>query len=193
MVKSIMDLKKRVLENISELDGLILALFYINNSDSIRDDLFFQKELFLVINFIKEMEPVADFIPHIFGPYSEPAEVGLSSLAALNLIEKTPSNFHLTEFGKDVSKEVINRIPHYKLDAIKDFKLLLNNLTKNELLVFIYFSFPKMTTESGIYNNVKKNRIPSSVSLYKKEKVSLEKAAFLSGLPMSKFVELIGK
>ena len=192
MVISIMDLKKRVLENISEFDYLILTLFYINDSEAIRDDLFFQKELFLIVNFIKEMEPIADFIPHILGPYSEPAEISLANLTSVNLIEKSPSNFHLTEFGKDVSKEVIKKIPDYKLDAIKDFKALLNNLTKDELLVFTYFSFPKMTTESGIYSDVKKNRIASSISLYGKGKVSLEKATFLSGLPMSRFVELVG-
>jgi predicted HTH domain antitoxin len=138
------------------------------------------------------MEPTADFIAHIYGPYSEPAEISLAGLVSINLIEKRPSNFHLTEFGKEVSKEVVKRIPDYKLEAIKDFKLLLNDMTKNELLVFTYFSFPKKTTESGIFNEVKRKRIPASISLYKKGKISLEKAAFLSGLPISKFVKLIG-
>ena len=45
-----------------------------------------------------------------------------------------------------------------------DFKDFLNDLTRDELLVFTYVSFPKFTTESGIKDEIYSKRKPSAVS-----------------------------
>lgn len=186
-----MNQNEKILNKISELDLLILNLFYANGAKPIRDGTFFQKEFFLVADFIKEIKPRADFIPHMFGPYSEPAEVSLNNLISINLIEKDSSGFRLTELGKEICEASTQKIPSEEKEAIEDFKELLNDLTRDELLVFTYFSYPEMTKESGILERIKQKRIPVSISLYNKRKVSLEKAAFLSGLPMGKFIKVL--
>lgn len=192
MVENIMKLKEKISAKLSELDALVLALFNANNASPIRDELFFQKEMFLVVNFIKEMMPSADFIPHILGPYSESVEISSKNLIAVNLIEKTPKGYQITNLGKEIFEKASQNIPVEKKEAIEDFKEFLNDLSKDELLVFIYFSYPNMAKpESSIYQEIKRKRIPASISMYKKGKISLEKAAFLSGLPIEKFIELL--
>lgn len=184
-------LKEKIPNKLSRLELLILNLLNADNSEPIRDDLFLQKEMFLVINFINEMKPDADFIPHRLGPYSEPVEVSLNNLKSINLIEKTSKGYKITDFGKDIFETIKDRIPEEKKIAIEDFKDFLNDLTKDELLVFVYFSFPDMRTESNIFQEIKRKRVPASISLYEKGKISLEKAAQLSGLPIEEFVERV--
>ena len=66
----------------------------------------------------------------------------------------------------------------------------MNDLTEDEILLFTYVSYPKFKSESAVYERVIK-RIPVAVSLYNKGKVSLEKAAFLAGLPIEKFLDKV--
>jgi predicted HTH domain antitoxin len=187
-----MNLKEKILTKLSELDILILALFNANNASPIRDELFLQKEMFLVVNFIKEMMPSADFIPHIFGAYSEPVEISSKNLMAVNLIEKTPKGYQITNLGKEIFEKTSQKIPVEKKEAVEDFKEFLNDLSRDELLVFIYVSYPNMAKpESSIYEETMQKRIPASVSMYKDGKISLEKAAFLSGLPIERFIDLL--
>jgi len=175
---------ERIVKHMSKTDALALALLYANNHEPIPDDLFFQKEMFLVIDFIEEMKDYADFQAHFFGPYSEPVEDSIKNLVSYKLIEKRFSKYYITKKGIDVFKLLEPRIANDKLLAIDDFKKLLNDMSRNELLVFVYFSFPQYITESAIRNQVEKQRVPSAWSLYKKGKISLEKASKLSGLPI---------
>lgn len=138
-MKNYNSFKEKIPSKLSRLELLILNLLNADNSEPIRDDLFLQKEMFLVINFIKEMKPDADFIPHRLGPYSEPVEVSLNNLKSINLIEKTSEGYKITDFGKEIFETIKDRIPEEKKIAIEDFKDFLNDLTKDELLVFVYF------------------------------------------------------
>jgi predicted HTH domain antitoxin len=78
-----------------------------------------------------------------------------------------------------------------QIEAILDYKEFLNDLTQDELLLFTYVSYPEFKAESAVYDRVIRKRIPIAVSLYKKGKVSLEKAAFLAGLPVEKFLDQV--
>jgi hypothetical protein len=75
-----------------------------------------------------------------------------------------------------------------EIGAIGDFKQFLNDLTLDELLLFIYISYPKYRKDSAISDWVIRKRIPTAGSLYRKGKISLEKAAFLAGLSIENFL-----
>jgi len=190
-----MDINKKIkdliIKNISELELLILALLNAKDKESIKSDLFFQKEIFLVLNYIKDMLPNADFISHTLGPYSEVAEKSMSNLNSYNLVKRIDEGYEITELGVEIYREFKGKLSKKKLEAIEDFKDFLNDLTRDELLVFTYISFPEFTTESGIKDEIYSKRKPVAVSLYKKGKVSLEKAAFLSGLSLEEFTKYL--
>ena len=182
-----------ITKNISDFELIILALLNSKNREPIRNDLFFQKEIFLILNFIKEMFPSADFIAHTFGPYSEVAEKSLNNLNSYKLVEKKDEGYGLSDLGTEIFKKLESRLSKEKLEVIEDFKNFLNDLTRDELLVFTYISFPEFTDESGIKDKIYSIRKPVSLSLFKKGKISIEKAAFLSGIPLEEFIKYIEK
>jgi uncharacterized protein YwgA len=181
----------RIVKNITDLELLILALLYADNKEGIKGDLFLQKELFLVVNLIKEMKSKADFIAHFLGPYSEPIEQSLRNLLSYKLVEKRGGKYCITQSGTNVFEELQHRLSRDHLEAIEDFKLFLNDLFQDELLVFIYCSFPAFTTESTIKREIFKKRLPVAIGLYKKGKVSLEKAASLSGISLEDLIDIM--
>lgn len=182
------DINSLIKRNITDLEILILALLYARGKEGIKGDIFFQKELFLISNYIERIRNKTDFIPHFLGPYSESGEKSLDNLVSYKLVEKEKGKYNLTKKGISMFEDFKIKISLDEFEAIEDFKLFLNNLKRDELLVFIYASYPDYTTESVIKEKVLKNRIPISISLYKKEKVSLEKAAFLAGMSLEDFI-----
>lgn len=186
-------LKEIIQKNISDLELLILALLNAKNKEPLKSDLFFQKEIFLILNYIKEMFPNADFIPHSFGPYSEVAEKSLNNLKSYGLVKKEGNSYKIDDFGVEVYSNLKNRLSNNKIEAIEDFKDLLNDLNRDELLVFTYISFPDFTTESTIKKEIYSKRKSIAASLYKKGKISLEKAAFLAGLPIEQFTKYLAR
>jgi hypothetical protein len=184
-------IQELIIKHISDLDLLILALLYSDNKKGIKGDLFLQKEVFLIINFIREMKSRADFIAHILGPYSEPTEQSMKNLLSYKLVEKRMGKYFITQSGAKVFEKLQDNLSRDNLDAIEDFKKFLNDLTKDELLVFIYGSFPEFTTESGIKDEIGKKKVPVAVALYKKGKVSLEKAASLAGESLEDFMDVL--
>ena len=184
-------IQELIIKHISDLDLLILALLYSDNKKGIKGDLFLQKEVFLIINFIREMKFCADFIAHILGPYSEPTEQSMKNLLSYKLVEKRMGKYFITQSGAKVFEKLQDNLSRDNLDAIEDFKKFLNDLTKDELLVFIYGSFPEFTTESGIKDEIGKKKVPVAVTLYKKGKVSLEKAASLAGESLEDFINIL--
>jgi len=185
-----MELDSRdLIEYLSDLDKIALLLLHANNDVPIRDNLFYQKEFFLISNYILEIKGRSDFIPGLLGPYSEPAEISLKNLISYNLVDKLNDSYMLNDKGKETAEIIESMVsPEYR-EAIADFKNLLNDLTKDELLAFIYFSYHNFTGESLILGDVIKKRIPNIISLYKKDKISLAKAASLAGVCIEEFLE----
>ena len=182
-----------ILKNITDFELVILALLKSQNNEPIKNDIFFQKEFFLIMNYIKEMLPGADFIAHTYGPYSEVAEKSMNNLTSYKLADRRKEGYVISRLGEDIFHKLNSKISQEKLDAIDDFKKFLNDLTYDELLVFTYISFPEFTTESGIKEKIYALRKPVSVSLYRKGKISIEKAAFIAGLPLEEYIRYIEK
>lgn len=70
-------------------------------------------------------------------------------------------------------------------------KTLCHGITNDELLALTYFSFPEMTEESLVKERIFDKREKLALGLYKKGKVSLEKAVEISGLSYNDFLDLL--
>lgn len=178
-----------IVEDLNDLDLAILHLLHAGNNNPLSGKVTFQKEMFLIADFIDKIREQAEFIPHTFGPYSEAAENEMGNLQALGLVEEQGQEYHITPGGVAALDKVKAVFTDEEIEAIEDFKKFLNDLTQDELLLFTYVSYPKYKEESAVYEKVIRKRIPLAISLYKKEKISLEKAAFLAGLPIEKFLD----
>lgn len=180
-----------IAEELSDLDIAILHLLNAKKASKIKGKVVFQKEVFLISNYLRNIENKADFIPHSFGPYSEPAEISMDELVSLGLVEKSDNEYKISEDGILALHKVKHIFSDEELEAIEDFKDFLNDLQNDEILLFVYVSFPEFSKESAVFQRVMTKRLLYSASLYRKGKISLEKAAFLAGISIEKFLDYL--
>ena len=188
-----------IIEDLSELQKYILLLLFANNKESIKGstkfqmELLFQKELFLLAKNIDELADEAAFGSDFYGPYSENAQEELEELSRDDLIIKEKNKISLSNSGFQIALKLERKIPKDRLEMISDFKSLLNDMTDDEILTFVYFTFPDFTDESLVLEKVKKNRKQVALKLYRKEKVSIQRAAEIAEEPLEKFIRVAGK
>lgn len=190
ILRSLLDNIAEIAEDLSPLNVAILELLEANDEKPVRN-VAFQKEMFLISNYIDKVNERAEFSPHSLGPYSEVSRVSMDNLVSMGLVEKKKGNaYKITPTGIKVlclKQDIF--FPEEK-EAIADFKGFIDNLTNDEILLFIYASFPNFTIKSTKYRRIMKSRIKNSISIYKKGIVSLEKAAFLAGVNIETYLNL---
>lgn len=182
-----MDEADELLEDMSELQKTIVLLLKANDNEAIKGKTWFQKELFLIAKNVKEVAEEASFGSDMFGPYSETAKEQLEQLELDDLVNKEGSKVQLTRFGSEIARKIEQKTPKQRLEMIAEFKALLNDLNDDEVLTFIYFTFPEFTEESLVLDKINRNRKPVAIKLYKKGKISLQRAAEIAGEPLEKF------
>lgn len=180
---------EEIIEYLSESQKYMVLLLASNNFKPIKNELFLQKELFLVSNNIESLKECSNFQPHFKGPYSEPARFELGSLKIDNIVQMEYGRIFLTSFGKQVAIELTKEFDKTIIKMVEDFKVLLNDLTENELLIFIYCTFG-MTEESLEIKRLIPLRKKIAINLYKKGKISLEKMAEIAGISLDEAMDI---
>ena len=178
-----------LLDDLDDDEKVIIYSIGSNNNTPITSKVKLQKILFLISNLFQDFQEKFDFEPHLLGPYSENIDYITEDLVKLNVIEKIGSKFILTEKGVTIFN-LMNPKQEIK-DAIIDFKEFLNDLSDDEVLVFVYVSYPQFIAESARWDKLKKKRINIAVSLLEKEKVSFSKASEIAGISQIEFSKIL--
>lgn len=176
-------------EYLSATQNFTILLLSANLFEPIRGKLWYQKELFLIVENIPALQEETDFEDDLLGPYSEIADVEFEQLRIEGIVDKR--KLILTPFGRRVAKLLESRASKNLLQLISDIKSFLNSLSRDELLGFIYFSYPEMRNESVEFDRIKENRQRIGIRLYEKEKVSLGKASEIVGISQEEFIEIL--
>jgi predicted HTH domain antitoxin len=184
-----MDIKKRILENLTETQKYTLLLLSANNYEPVKGKLWFQKELFLLAKNSDELAEQTDFEADFMGPYSESADEELEQLEFAKVVENEGNKLKLTGLGRDIAEILGKNTSDEEKEMIEDFKSELNDLTEDELLGFIYFTYPDMTTESIKIEKIKPKRKNIALSLFAKSKISLGKALEIAGMNIDTFIK----
>ncbi len=169
----------------------ILLLLNSNDADLISGKTKLMKELFYISQNIPELEDEADFEPDNYGPSSDIVVSDLEKLDILQLIDNKNENYSLTELGKRISKKILSSIDKEELEIIEDMKRLFSDLTYDEMLGLVYFSYPEMTKVSLVKSQIEDKREKIALGLLKKGKVSIAKAAEIAGMSMSSFYNML--
>jgi len=175
---------------LTDLQRYILLLLSLKNNEPIKGKLWLQKELFLLAKNISKLEREASFEPDFIGPFSENADEELEELKLDDFID-IDRKIRITEDGKNIIKKIQNSFSKEEIELANNIKDFLNDLPEDELLAFVYFSYPEMAQESLVKKGVEKERIELAINLYKKNKVSIEKASEIAGIPIEKFMKLL--
>ncbi len=176
-------------DDLSLIQKVSILLMGSNCSEPLRGKLWFQKELFLIAENIPELEEETDFEADFIGPYSEVADEELDHLRIEGIVDKTKEK--LTPLGEKIKSQLDETFSADIKDFINDIKKFLNDLTRDELLGFVYYTYPKMRVESVEFERISKIRKEISICLFRKNKVSLGKAAQIAGATQEDFIHLL--
>ena len=179
---------KSVMEDMSELQKCIVLLLKSKNNAPIRGDRWFQKELFLIAKNVNEIEEEASFHPYKYGPWSENAEEQLNELEMDDVVSRAGKKMRLSDLGNKIADELKKSSQKDLFEIIDESKDLLNDLTDDEMLTLIYSAFPDYAEKSVVKCEIEKNRLNNAIKLYKKDKVSIQRAAEIGGVSLDKFI-----
>ena len=175
--------------DINDEEKLVLFSIGALGNIPLRSKIIIQKLLFLIANVFKGFHELLRYEPHLYGPYSETVENVLYSLVKVGYIEKIENQYRLSKEGVNIFKSL-----HPKpelVNVIEDFKRFLNDLNFNELLAFIYVSYPEYISESVKWDELKTRRKDIAISLLRKKKVSFAKASEIAGMSGIEFDNLL--
>jgi predicted HTH domain antitoxin len=181
-------------EDFEPAERYLLLLLYAPGPDGqqgepVKGNLWLQKELYLVS---RNVEPLKeDFEAYRLGPFSEAVEEYESQLRVSHFIDVTPSGIELTSKGSGVAEDVWRQADEKERALVSEVKSLLNDLSRDELLVLVYSTFEEATVNSDIKDEIEAKRKEAAVSLFRKKKVTLERAAKISKMSLSQFMKLL--
>lgn len=172
----------------------ILSLLDSNNQEPIKGKTRLMKELFFISLNIPSLNESLEFEADNYGPSSDVIMGYINDMSQMRLITTTKKSgknnisYSIGEFGKKfLEQEELN----LDFELISEMKTLCHGITNDELLALTYFSFPEMTEESLVKERIFDKREKLALGLYKKGKVSLEKAVEISGLSYNDFLDLL--
>jgi len=159
------------------------------------DHLWVQKVLFLFRKLLESIHPEegpasVGYIAYDLGPYSEEVEGALVALLKDGLIELDANKrFHLTAQGARIARDLESSKPK-ATSALRSIVDVVEILNPDELILYVYATNPDWARESkikGILQN-KGARFKLARKLYVGQKVSVERAAEVAGVPVKEFV-----
>ena len=178
-------------EDLTEIEKYILLLAGANDSKPIRGNTWLQKEMFLISKNNESLNQEASFESDFYGPFSDNISEEVDELKMNDFLVIQGGKIQITNDGRNIFLKLKKSIQKDEMEMIEYIKSFLNDLPEDELLAFIYFTYPNMAEESLVKKKIEKKRVELALSLFRKEKISMEKAAEISGLPLESFVKHI--
>jgi len=155
-------------------------------NEPIRGDTWLQKEMFLISRNIKT--PKEEFQPDFYGPFSETVDEYSEQLEISGYITRDAKGLKLTPRGEQIASKMWQGENEENKKTIKDVKSLLNDMTIDELLVFIYFTYEKFAEQSEVKDEIERKKVDASISLFKRHKISLKCAANIAKIPLQQYI-----
>ncbi len=172
----------------------LLLLLYARDSTGqecspVRGQLWLQKEMFLIAREVPDLNE--EFEEFRLGPFSESVDDHYERLSNSGYIEHGKQGITLTQRGRELAQTMWVKSNPKERELAERVKKFANDLSSDELLVFIYKRFPDYTTISDVKDSIEAKRLDAAVSLFKKDKISLSAAAEISGKSISEFREVL--
>ena len=164
--------------DIEEFHKYMLVLIGTRN-EPIKGKTKFQKMMFVLSHIFDEIKDQTDFDSDYYGPYSEIVESELEYLEQISLVTERNNRIRLTDKGEKYAKQIVESMDKRTLSILNEHKEFFNDMTKNELLTYIYLAYPETTSGSVVYEPLKPNMEKHVISLIKKEKITPQRAAEL--------------
>lgn len=172
--------------------GRFVLLLWAGNSEPVPEYVHLQKEAYLLQKAFHELASDADYEPGLLGPHSGAVSDEIERLAFAGIISASRDRIGLTADGRRAAAAIREKTGGKTVQRIEEFKDLLNDLTRDELLAFVHFAYPSqdgLEKESVEYRYLLPRRVGLATSMYEKGKLSAQRAAQISGIYLEDFLE----
>lgn len=162
-------------------------------NEPISGDTWLQKEMHVLSKFIKSVR--YDFDEHNFGIFSPSLVTIKAQNTASEMIKQQDEHgsLQLTGKGTEIAEKLWRKTSEQERTVISDLKEFLNDMNYWELIAFSYSTFPDTTSKSEIKPEFQRTRLSAAISLFKRQKVSLSKAATIAGMEIDEFMKELKK
>jgi len=182
-------MSEKIIKYLTLTQKYTLLLLSANDCMPVTGKVWFQKELFLVSKNLPRLDVETEFEGSLMGPYSENADAALDQLRIEGLVECN-GKIKLTDKGQNVAESLKAKATKETQELLSDMKSFFNDMTEDELLAYVYFSYPDMTIESIKFEEIKTKRVSIAICLFAKNKVSIGKAAQIAGTSQESFIKI---
>lgn len=176
-------------KQLSKVSGFIIMLLGINNYEEVPSLLHLKSE----INLLQNLFPFknnASRTPQESQPYAKTVTGEVSHLEFNGLISTNQRKIMLTAKGKHIFSLLEKKAKPYTIKKIREFKELLNDLEHDELLAFMYYyPYKHDDLQHTNYRQILSNRKFLARSMYKKGKISAQKAAQIAEEHLEDFIK----
>jgi len=157
------------------------------------DHLWIQKVSFLFRRLLESVDQAegpqeSGYIAYDFGPYSEEVEGSLNSLIKDGLLSVVNRRMSLTPKGRKIADLIVRERPNGAA-AMNSILGLVQSLTPNELILYVYATVPEWAEASKIKGILRDSRARFLLAkkLLLSERLSTERAAEIAGLSLVEF------
>jgi len=159
-----------------------LVIMLVGSKDSpVPSEFHLQKELFIVSNSMPRLKGLLVFEKHYRGPYcQEVDEIYKNPLNYDEIYEIKNRKISLNERGKKVYQDVLEKHKDVKkinllLNSFKLVRDIYDKFSEDELLYFIYRSYPEYIENSNAYRKLDNNKRKLVEGMLNKKLISKER------------------
>lgn len=144
-------MKNKEIDNFDEIEEAERKLILLLGlKETPIEELFIQKEIFLLTQSFGELKELFEFKKHYQGPFSDVIHDSLDDpLYFENSFLRTGNKFSLSEKGMSIFKEISMKEKKELLILIKFIRELYDRLDEDELLLLVYCSYPDYMEKSN--------------------------------------------
>jgi predicted HTH domain antitoxin len=181
---------------LEKMERFFFMLLYapIDGSMSVpvQGETWLQKEMYALSRIFPDIEEDADFEAYHYGSFSESVDEVKDQYKNSKYVTRDPrGQLQLSAKGLELAEEVWRAATPEERRAVQGVKQAYNDMGRDELLLFMYGTYPETAENSDVRERIMANRRRLALNLYKKGKVSYQKAAELAGMRLDDFMQQV--
>ena len=161
--------------------------------ESVRGHTMLQKMLYVLAKDADDEGVESTFRPHDYGPYSQQVADGLDALSRDGLVSHVQGKITLTSEGRAAARDAGRDLDETETAIICECKRFFNDMTNEQLLLYIYQVYPDMAVNSKVYNDIVPRAEEIVMGMVKEEKISSGRAAEILKVNYRDVLDMMGR
>ena len=162
-----------------QLHKIIVLLCHAGGDEPVRGMTKMQKLVFMLSQ-IYCRDGEAGFEPGVHGPYSEIVDEEVHHLEGLGILSGRGNRIGITTAGIKAAEALAEQEPEMS-KVVARYKAMFNDMTTNEVLAYVYATYPDMAKKSLVSKTIKSRMDTYVMSMLRKRKITSGRASMLLG------------